>query len=267
MLECPQARERSSVIKQELITFGTALMFLTRLPVGSWCSGEARVLSNATRYFPAVGFIVGSLLGLFLWMCTVVLPASLCVGLTVVAGVLITGAFHEDGLADVADSAGAFGVDRKLDIMRDSRVGTYGSLALILLILIKYLALWELIDASLPVTLAALVCAHVLSRWSSVWLMATQAYARPEAANRVVAEGVDARRFMLSTLCAVIALLPAAVWVSPMFYLLFFIAWLISACSAYRFRKAFGGITGDCLGATNQLVEVGVYLVVVAVVV
>lgn len=248
------------------MTFGTALMFLTRLPVGRHCSGDAEVLCRATRYFPAVGFVVASVLSALFLLTTHFLPESISVALLLWAGVMLTGAFHEDGLADVADSAGAFSVERKLEIMRDSRVGTYGSLALILLILIKFVALWELAMVSVSMTIAGLFAAHVLSRWSSVWLMASQKYARPEAANRVVAEGVDYRRFWHSTLCAALMLLPIAVIVSPAVFGLFLFALCISALSAYRFRQAFSGITGDCLGASNQLVEAGIYVVMLAVV-
>ncbi len=255
----------ATIFKRELLTFGTALMFLTRLPVGRHCSGDPLVLCSATRYFPAVGFVVAAVLSVSFLATTRFLPESLSVALVLWVGVLLTGAFHEDGLADVADSAGAFGIERKLEIMRDSRVGTYGSLALILLILVKFVALWELALVNVTMTIAALFAAHVLSRWSSVWLMASQEYARPEAANRVVAEGVDYRRFWHSTSCAVLMFLPIALYVSLTIYLLFPVAWLISAISAYRFRKAYSGITGDCLGASNQLVEAGIYIVILAV--
>lgn len=255
----------AAMLKQELLVFGTALMFLTRIPVGRFCSGNPLVLCSATRYFPAVGFIVAAVLCALFVLLSRFLPETICVALVLWAGVMLTGAFHEDGLADVADSAGAFSVERKLEIMRDSRVGTYGSLALILLILIKFIALWELSMVSIAMTSTALFAAHVLSRWSSVWLMASQEYARPEAANRVVAEGVNYRRFWHSTLCAALMLLPIAVFVSPAVYGLFPVAWLISVLSAYRFRQAYGGITGDCLGAANQLVEAGIFIAILAV--
>lgn len=253
-------------IKQELIIFGTAVMFLTRIPVGRFCSGDPTALSVSTRYFPLVGLVVGGLISLCFLLSIQFLPDTLSVALTLWAGVLITGAFHEDGLADVADSAGAFTLDRKLEIMRDSRVGTYGSLALILLILIKFIAILEVALISVPMTVAALLAAHVLSRWSSVWMMATQVYARPEAANRVVAEGVNSTRLMQATIGAAVLLLPVAVMSSWWVLMFMPVAWLISLASAYRYRRAYTGITGDCLGATNQLIETGIYVVVVAMV-
>ena len=254
----------SHFIKEQLIAFGTALMFLTRLPVGKFCSGDARVLSVSTRYFPLVGAFVGLLLSVFLITAYQLLPASVVVVLMLIVSVRLTGAFHEDGLADVADSAGAFDIDRKLEIMRDSRVGTYGAMALILLVLGKFLVLTELLSVDICLCVAALISAHILSRWSSVWLMATEQYARPEAANKVVADGVTKTRLIESTVVAILLLTPL-VWVASFaIYALLPIAWMVAVICARRFKSAFGGITGDCLGAANQVVEFVVLVVVLA---
>ncbi|MFT4728711.1 MAG: adenosylcobinamide-GDP ribazoletransferase [Granulosicoccus sp.] len=254
----------SRLIEEQLIAFGTALMFLTRLPVGRFCSGDALVLSVSTRYFPLVGAFVGLLLSTFLIIAHQWLPANVTVVLMLIIGVRLTGAFHEDGLADVADSAGAFDIDRKLEIMRDSRVGTYGALALILLVLGKFLVLTELLFINVSYSVAALVCAHILSRWSSVWLMATEQYARPEAANKVVADGVTQKRLIESTVVTILLLVPL-VWVSSLaIFALVPIAWITTLICAQRFKKAFGGITGDCLGAANQVVEFVVLVSVLA---
>lgn len=250
---------------RELVTIGTAIMFLTRVPVGRFCSGDAAVLARATRYFPLVGALIGCVLSVALALLLTLFPPSVAVALIMVLAVLLTGAFHEDGLADVADSAGAFGLDRKLEIMRDSRVGTYGSLALVLLVLLKFVSIRELVHINLGMCVAALITAQVLSRWGSVWLMATVAYARPEAANKVVADGVNARRLLESSAWAILLLLPVAFYVSPSFYLALPVAWVVVTLCGYRFKKVLGGITGDCLGAANQLVEVSIYLFTVAV--
>jgi adenosylcobinamide-GDP ribazoletransferase len=252
------------LIKEQLIAFGTALMFLTRLPVGKFCSGDAVVLSVSTRYFPLVGALVGLLLSAFLIAAYQLLPASVAVVLMLIVSVRLTGAFHEDGLADVADSAGAFDIDRKLEIMRDSRVGTYGAMALILLVLGKFLVLTELLSIDISFCVAALISAHILSRWSSVWLMATEQYARPEAANKVVADGVTKTRLIESTVVAIVFLTPLVWVISFAVYALLPIAWVVALICAQQFKSAFGGITGDCLGAANQIVEFIVLLVLVA---
>lgn len=246
----------------ELTVFGTALMFLTRLPVGSSCSSDPAILARSTRWFPLIGLLIGCLLSLIWLVVLSVLPASLAVLATLVAGVLLTGAFHEDGLADLADSAGAFGVDDKLAIMRDSRVGTYGALALILLMLARFIVLWELSVAGVAVVSIALISAHVLARWSSVWLMARIPYARAEAANRVVAQDVDRRRLIEASLVALAALTPvliASVWQT---LLCLIVALLVTIAAGHRFRRTLGGITGDCLGACNVLVEIAVLITI-----
>ncbi len=138
-------------------------MFLTRLPVPS---GEysAAALAKSVVYFPLIGVVVGLagsttyVLAQFVW------PHSIATALALVVMIVCTGAFHEDGLADSADGiGGGWSVDDKLAIMKDSRIGTYGSLALILALLVKFAALASL---GTELVLAALVTAHALSRWS-----------------------------------------------------------------------------------------------------
>ncbi|MFK7854258.1 MAG: adenosylcobinamide-GDP ribazoletransferase [Granulosicoccus sp.] len=249
---------------KQFVTFGTAIMFLTRLPVGGFCSADAAVLARSSAFFPLVGALIGGILSLALVILSTVFPTSVVIALIIVLSVLLTGAFHEDGLADVFDSAGAFDRDKKLEIMRDSRVGTYGSLALILMVLVKFFSLWELLESHLSLCIATLFAAHILSRWASVWLMATCIYARAEAANKVVAEGVKSRELLLASLWTLLLLMPLAIVVSPAMWLAIPIAWLVTIICAHRFRRLLGGITGDCLGAANQLVEVSVYLFALA---
>jgi|GEM_PF-34836 len=258
-----RGRRASDVHDGPLAAVATAIMFLTRLPVGLLGSGDPAVLSRATRWFPLVGLLVGGLLGATWALAQTFLPSSIAVFGVLVAGVLVTGAFHEDGLADVADSAGAFGREAKLDIMRDSRVGTYGAVALVLLVLGRFVLLWELSVMPLVAPLAALIAAHVLARWSSVWLMARVPYARPNSSNRVISANVDLRRLAEASVVAALALVPA-VWLGGWLAVLVAIpvALLVTLVAGWRFRRSIGGITGDCLGATNVLVELAVLLTV-----
>lgn len=242
----------------------TATMFLTRLPVGGLGSGDPAVLSRATRWFPLVGLVVGALVWAVYAGAALLWPPDVAAVLALAVSIRLTGAFHEDGLADVADSAGAFGIDAKLEIMRDSRVGTYGALALVLLVLAKYRLLVALGPALAALALPA---AHVASRWAAVWLMARFEYARPEAANRVVAEGVDGRRLGETTGIALgclavagvawVALAPHGVGVAAVSLgATLVLAPAVAELAGRRFRRALGGVTGDCLGAANQAVEV-----------
>ena len=254
----------------------TAAMFLTRLPVGGRGSGDPAALSRATRWFPLVGLVVGALVWAAYAGAALLWPPDVAAVLALAVSIRLTGAFHEDGLADVADSAGAFGVERKLEIMRDSRVGTYGALALVLLVLAKHRLLVALGPAAAALALPA---AHVASRWATVWVMARFDYARPEAANRVVAEGVGARRLREATGIALGCLaLAGAAWfafvragastgtsagsgavllgVAAALAVAAVVATAVAELAGQRFRRVFGGVTGDCLGAANQAVEV-----------
>jgi len=238
------------------VVFGTALMFLTRLPVGKYSSGEPLVLAQSVRYFPLVGVIVAFIMSGVLLVCNTLLPMSVSLAMALVAGVLSTGALHEDGLADVADSAGAFDLTRKLDIMRDSRVGTYGSLALILCLLLRFVLVWELAMAGDAVLVcAALVLAHACSRWSSAYLLARTEYAREDAANRIVAQGVDTQVLLQATVCLLLVLIIPAVLLSTWIYLVLPFILLTTILCSWFFRSTFKGITGDCLGAANVVIE------------
>ena len=239
-------------------------MFLTRLPVGRFASGDPDVLSRSSRYFPLVGLIVGGIACLAFLVLSYVFPTSVAIALLLLVSVLLTGAFHEDGMADVADSAGAFSVEKKLDIMRDSRVGTYGALALILLILIKYVSLDSLANVDKQAMLAGVLAAHVLSRWSSVYLMANVPYARAEANNRVVTDGVNASRLFEATVIATLCMVVPFLLIGGGIFLTLPLAWMLCLLAGSYFMTKFGGITGDCLGAFNQVVEVSVLLALLA---
>lgn len=238
----------------------TALTFLTRLPVARFASGEPAALSRATTWFPLVGLLIGSALGLAVIGLSSLLPPSVAVIAVLVLGVVLTGGFHEDGLADVADSAGAFALDSKLSIMRDSRVGTYGALALILLLLARYAVLGDLVWTDWTLVLGALIAAHVLARWSSVLLMTWLPYARAEAANKVVAQGVTSTQLLLSSAVVAVCLIPVAVLEWPLAVLAVPVALAVTALAGLWFRRSFGGITGDCLGAANVLIEISILL-------
>lgn len=243
-------------MSNSLVTLATALMFLTRLPVGRFASGDPQILARSVVYFPLVGAVVAFFMSVVLGLATTVLPLTVAVSLAILVGILVTGAFHEDGVADVADSAGAFDIDRKLNIMRDSRVGTYGSLGLLLTILLRFTLVWELAKVNVQTAMIALLLAHACSRWGSAYLMAKVQYARAEAANKVVAEGVTDRVLAHATIVMLAVIALPAMSLSLWLLLTVPLALLVSmACGAY-FKKVFNGITGDCLGAANVIVEI-----------
>ncbi len=253
-------------LEQQRRTLATAIMFLTRIPVGQSGSGDPRVLAASTQYFPLVGVIVGSIVGLVFYIASFFWSTNIAVILSMISAALVTGAFHEDGLADVADSAGAWTKEKKLDIMRDSRIGTYGGLALILA---SVLCAITLIDISskhkgLSVIFATFVLAHVLGRWSSLALIYTTNYARDDAANKVFVAGVNKQRMLVGSLTTLLVIVACYLPLTQSAFIASFITLAGIVVMRHWFIKQFGGITGDCLGAGNKCVEICVYLSIVA---
>jgi len=129
-------------LMQHIRIFFTALMFFTRIPCPSWVDHSEEYLNKSSQYFPLVGGIVGAIGLAVLLGALWVLPVPLAVLLSMVATVLATGAFHEDGFADMCDGfGGGWTKEKILDIMQDSRLGTFGAVGLGLLMAVKFLCL------------------------------------------------------------------------------------------------------------------------------
>ncbi len=236
-----------------------AVGFLTRIPVPHDGPLDARALSRAAAWFPAVGLLVGGVLGGVRLLGDLALAPGPATVLALLAAILVTGGFHEDGLADTADGLGAHvGRERKLEILRDSRVGTYGALAVAFALLLPYATLSGL--SGEEVLRAALV-AHVLGRWSTL----PQSLAWPPA--RTGGSGALVRATPLGTAAA--TLLAAAVALAAgglvAGAVALGVAVLVTAGASALLARAFGGVTGDSYGAVNKLVEMSTYLALAAV--
>lgn len=251
---------------RQLRLFLTAIQFFTRLPVPAWVGHSALQLNQASRYFPLVGIVVGALSAAVLWFCAQLLPLSVAVLLSMTASILITGAFHEDGLSDFVDGlGGGFTQEKVLAIMKDSRVGAYGVIALVLALLVKFQALLELCHThSLLFVTAALIAAHSGSRLMAVSIMATQSYIRDDDSARAkpAAQQISPISFAIATLTGIAALAMLFAAGAPVVNLssAVFAALLMRAYLAWRLQKRLGGYTGDCLGAMQQLTELAFYL-------
>ena len=172
---------------------------------------------------------------------------------------LLTGALHEDGLADTADGiGGGRSAERALEIMRDSRIGAFGVLALLLATAAKILALGAL---PLWVGCAALIAAHGLSRWSIVLVIATARYVRESGTASPVAGAVAPATHAVAGAAALACLVPVALAAAPA-AAVGMLAGLALGHVAVRaaYQRRIGGYTGDCLGATQQVSEIGAYL-------
>ncbi|MEW5904664.1 MAG: adenosylcobinamide-GDP ribazoletransferase [Pseudomonadota bacterium] len=250
---------------QPLRLFLTAVQFFTRLPVPGWVGHSAGQLEQAARYLPLVGIVVGAISAGVLWATAQVLPLPLAIALSIAAGILVTGAFHEDGLSDFADGFGSEHTPEKiLSIMKDSRVGAYGVIALVLVLLMKFEALLSLSQTyALPTVAAALVAAHAVSRLLAVSLMYTQHYVRTDDSARAkpVSQAMSTGSFIVALLGAAITLpllpmdgIPLGNLASAVIAALSMRVWL-----AWRIQQRLGGYTGDCLGAVQQLSEIAFY--------
>lgn len=245
-------------VKKQVNLFLLALMFLTRLPVGRWVHYDPVFLAESTVYFPLVGALVGLLGALTLWSASLVLPLSLAVLLSMLVTVLTTGAFHEDGLADSVDGlGGSLDKTRALDIMRDSRIGTFGALALWFALMAKFLLLLQLAEASVWAAQLALVIGHTAGRWSSLWLIWRLEYVRTESATaKPFAQSVTPKRFWIGT---VLFSLTGFLCFQLYTLVLLGLSLLVSFLAERFLQRRLGGITGDTLGAVNQVTEISLY--------
>lgn len=239
--------------------FFVAQAFFTRVPVPRWVGYEPDDLDRAAAFFPLIGLLVGVVVAAVWWLAAQVFPPRVAVLLSMAAGLLLTGAFHEDGLADAVDGfGGGYTRDDVLRIMQDSRIGSFGALALIIALGLKLELLSTLPAPLLP---GVLVVAHGCSRWLSISLLLDLDYARPQGKSKALATRMGASAFVFASLCGVLPLLLLD-WQAGLLCLLLlaggrqlFAAWL---------RRRIGGYSGDALGMAQQLAELVIYLVFVA---
>lgn len=236
-----------------------AVMFLTRLPVARFVLHDPALQPGMARYFPLVGWLVGLISAGLLWGCAQLLPWIPTVVVATALSILLTGAFHEDGFADMCDAfGGGWEKEQVLLIMKDSRLGTYGTLGLVLMLGTKTSLLASL---TLPMAMAALVAGHTLSRMTATSLLLSLPYVRDtEDPTKIKTPPSDLRLpdllFTLATAIPALLLLPSGSW------LLVIASQIAVRCwAAWYYHKRIGGYTGDCLGGAQQLAEIGVLMV------
>ncbi|MBI1170314.1 adenosylcobinamide-GDP ribazoletransferase [bacterium] len=244
-------------LETEIPAFLLALQFLTRLRLTAPYSPEA--MRASPRWYPGVGAVVGGIAALAYVLGYWLFTPLLAVLMAVAAGMAVTGALHEDGFADACDGLGGQRPkERVLEIMRDSRIGTYGVLGLILMVAVKVATLYAIPGMALPFVLIA---GHAASRAAMLWVMATSDYVRERGAGSSVAGGIDRQAVSVALITTGVTLVP----------LLFVVPWsaiftaLVGLCiGLWLMRRSFeprlGGYTGDCLGAVQQCSEAGFYL-------
>ncbi|WP_026999123.1 adenosylcobinamide-GDP ribazoletransferase [Eisenibacter elegans] len=250
-----------NALRAQIHIFFTALMFYTRIPCPSWVTHSAEYLNKATVYFPVIGWIVGGAAALVFVAAQGVWGGLVAVVLSTIATIWITGAFHEDGFADVCDGfGGGWTKMRILEIMKDSRVGAFGVIGMIGMLGLKLATLYELQQmVYLP---PWLIIGHTLSRYTAVCLVATDEYVREndDAKAKPIAKGMGKKDWFFATLLALVPVIWAVSGLWPVWALLAVLVFGVWLMMGRYFRKRIGGYTGDCLGATQQVAEVVIYL-------
>jgi adenosylcobinamide-GDP ribazoletransferase len=245
------------MIKKEIRIFFTALMFFTRIPCPPNTDHSEEYLNRASKYFTLVGIIVGCLVALSYWCFSLFFSTDICILLSFVVSILITGAFHEDGFADVCDGFGGGYTKLKiLEIMKDSQVGTYGAVGLLLIFGLKYVALANI---NTQITTLTLISAHAISRLTAVSFIYTQQYAREDLLSKAkpLATKMSHTDFLVA---CIFGITPLLLFGNYYVFLVLIPLLLLKLYFARYFKKWIGGYTGDCLGAVQQMAEVVFYL-------
>jgi adenosylcobinamide-GDP ribazoletransferase len=234
----------------------TAVQYFTRIRVPAWVGHAPGQLIGAVRYFPAIGLIVGASGAAVMWLAALVLPAPLPAIFSTAVTILMTGAMHEDGLADTSDGLGGGATrERALEIMKDPRIGVFGAIALILMLLLKIASLSVM---PLWTALTALVAAHAFSRFCAVLVIATGRYVGSGERSR--SAPVVGRVSIGDVLIAALFGVPALALLGPRVIVAAVVALALAGSLSRWCMRRIGGYTGDTLGATQQIAEIGCYV-------
>lgn len=218
--------------------------------------------ARAPAFYPLVGFLIGGIGAVGYALGTLIHSPVIGAFFALAATLLATGAFHEDGLADLFDGLGTYTKERMLEVMRDSRLGTFGAVALFVALGLKIVSL-SAFPAALA--LATLALAHGLSRMSSVLVIATSSYSRSEGTAKPVAKGISRSALLIGSFTSIAALAAFGFWFSAELAAVSLAGLALGhVLTRLLFERRLGGYTGDCLGAVQQLSELGIYLAIAA---
>jgi adenosylcobinamide-GDP ribazoletransferase len=261
------------MMKKEIRIFFTAMMFLTRLPVPRFTDHSPEYLEKSPRYLPLIGWIVGGISALTFLVFNKYVSEDIAILASIIAGILTTGAFHEDGFADVCDGfGGGWTKEKILLIMKDSRLGTFGVIGLISILSAKFLLLKELPKFTPDLThpsvniflnyknfLLLIIAAHAVSRLMPVFVIRLFDYVADPDTSKSKPQVSKRPSIGILIVAAVFAGIPF-IFLNWYFLLAIIPAMLVAYSLATYFKKWIGGYTGDCLGAIQQVSELVFYL-------
>ena len=256
-------------IREQAHIFFNALVFFTRIPCPEWVIHSPDYQNRAAYFVPLIGWIIGMTAALVFTITVLFLPASIAILLSMIATILLTGAFHEDGFADVCDGFGG-GQDAESikAIMKDSRLGTYAVVGLVMVLLFKFVLLNKIaelliIKGEFILTLPLILFAgHSLSRFAAVSFIYTHDY----VSSTDTAKSADMTRrmsnagFAFADVCGVLPLVLLATISIPYALTAIIPIYFVVVYFSRLFQRRLKGYSGDCLGAVQQISEVAFYL-------
>lgn len=245
-----------------------AVQFLTRISVPSFSHYDPQWLHQSSRYFPAVGLLIGLLCAGVFWLSSLLFIPLVAAVISTAFGIKLTGAFHEDGLADSCDGlGGGLTRERTLEIMKDSRLGTYGVLGLVSALLLKISLLTAM---PIPVAIVALIIGHTASRLFCISLLTLLPYggeiehakAKPMAQQLTPLQAIYSSGWLMLAITLVALVFPNTMQQIGIWQWLLALLLGIGTTDYMRrlLRRRLDGYTGDGLGATQQLSEIAIYI-------
>lgn len=249
------------MLKKEITYFLTALMFFTRIPIPFKIPYSNEIMNQSQKYYAAIGLLVGIFNALIYTICQFILPVDISIIIAMITSVLLTGAFHEDGFTDVCDSfGGGYGKEKIMTIMKDSRIGAYGVIGVILLLLLKFTSLVHIAENNFWLMIFTLISAHSVSRFFSGMMIYTHEYVTDidkSKSKPMANQALPVKNLIISFLFCLLPFLILGEW---KFLLILPLCYVGKVYLGWYFKKYIGGYTGDCLGTVQQVTEVLFYL-------
>jgi len=234
--------------------------YFTRIPVWKIANISGVDMKQTSKYFPLVGCCIGGISAGVLYLSYLVFPIEIAILLSMATSIILTGAFHEDGFADVCDGFGAgYTKDRILDIMKDSTTGVFGSVGLMIMLALKFFALQAI---PIAIIIPVVIIGHSISRWTSISFLFTHQYARKEdnSKSTVYVKRPPLIEFLMITFFGIIPFFLLSKGLILYALILIIPIYIVKSLLGLYFKKKIGGYTGDCMGATQQIAELLFYL-------
>ena len=252
---------KQTIMKEYLNDFLLFFQFFTRIPINKNLICEKENFRRGSIFFPVVGLFIGIVQWLVYYMLIKVLPVNITAVFVVILPIVITGGLHVDGLGDTCDGFFSFkgGKDKIIEVMKDSRVGTYASIAIVFDMLARYVAVFTIIEMKLPLILIA---TPIIARFTVVFLSFIGKNAKEKGSGNIFIGNIDMKRLVITAFMTIvlgtliIGFDKSAILIASALLLTFFFN---KFC-----ESKITGLTGDSLGANNELVEILTMILFVA---